>query len=247
MKKLAYILLFIFNILIFNLSFIPKNVYSSSTEYLRILKNDAYIYQDDTFSTKLFIIPYGYFVCVLEYFGDYYKVSYGSTSDNCPVIIGYMKSENLSSYNHTPTKPYCIFSVSSLYSDILFNDYNKTMPYFNLPKNSNLIYLGEYVNQNNESMLYVYYNSKLGYVDKNSIANFTIPVSPDKIELPSQENDENLENNQETFKKSESLQIIIIVGISIISISVVYFLFKPSKNKVETKKDAPYEFYDEIE
>lgn len=248
MKKLACILLLLFNILIINFYNLPKNAYASSSEYMRVLTNDAYIYQDDTFQTKLFIIPYGYFVYLIEEYGDYCKVSYGSTSDNCPVIFGYMKIENLTPYYQEPIKPYSIFTITCSQSDILFNDYDKQTPYFNLPKNSTLIYLGEYINQNNESMLYVYYNSKLGYVDKNSIKSFSVPTSPDKIETPKQdeeiENDTNLNNE---FLKNESLQIIIIVGISIISISVVYFLFKPTKNKVEHENGIPYEFNDEIE
>ncbi|MBQ9782133.1 MAG: hypothetical protein IJW26_03010 [Clostridia bacterium] len=248
MKKLACILLLIFNILIFNLYNVPTNAYASSNEYMRVLKNDVYLYQDDTFQTKLFIIPYGYFVYLIEEYGDYCKVSYGSNADNCPVILGYMKLDELTPYNNIPIKPYSVFTITCSQSDIMFNDYDKLNPYFNLPKNSTLTYFGEYVNENNESMLYVYYNSKLGYVDKNSIKSFTVPVSPDKIETPSIDEEIVAPNdNNNEFLKNESLQIIIIVGISIISISVVYFLFKPTKNKIEPEKNQTYEFYDEIE
>ena len=251
MKKLTCTLFLIFNFIIlsiFNFVDFQSKVFALGNDYMRVLNQNAYIYQDDSFQTKLFIIPYGYFVSSLENYGDYYKVSYGSSENNCPTIIGYMKSENLTEYLDTPTKPYCIFSITSNYSDILFNDYDRQIPYFNLPKNSTLTYLGEYINENNEVLLYVYYNSKLGYVDKNSIKSFTVPVSPDKIKTPEDEveNEPTIENNDD-FKKSETLQIIIIVGISIISISVVYFLFKPTKNKIEPKKDHAYEFYDEIE
>ncbi len=251
MKKLTCTLLLILNFLIFNicsLVYFQSQVFASSNDYMRVLNDDAYIYQEDTFQTKIFVIPYGYFVSVLENYGDYFKVSYGSSENNCPIIIGYMKTKDLTVYLNTPTKPYCIFSITSAYSDILFNDYDRQIPYFNLPKNSTLTYYGEYINDNNEVLLYVYYNSKLGYVEKNSIKSFSLPVSPDKIETPSEEheNQPTVENNDE-FTKSETLQIIIIVGISIISISVVYFLFKPTKNKIEPKKDHTYEFYDEIE
>ncbi len=248
MKKFLCFTLLLINIIVFYNLASPKKVNASTSEYMRVLTSNAYIYQDDTFQTKLFIIPYGYFVYLLEDYGDYRKVSYGSNTDNCPIIIGYMKNVDLTQYLLVPTKPYSIFTVTTNYSDILFNDYDRTTPYFNIPKNSNMIYIGEYINQKNESLAYVYYNSKLGYVDKKAIKSFTVPVSPDKIE-PDVDVNENDEENQSnpSFIKNESLQIIIIVGISIISISVVYFLFKPTKNKVERSSDKNYEYYDGVE
>ncbi len=248
MKKLTLFLLCFINTLTIY-SFLPKNnVYASTNEYFKVLKSDTYIYQDETFQTKLFIVPYGYFVLGLQEYNGYYKVSYGDKDENYPVIIGYMKSECLTRYSKTPQKPYVVFTINSIYSDILFNDCEKQNPYFNVPKNSTLTFFGEYKNENNEILLYVYYNSKLGYVDKNSIKSFTVPNSTDVIETPPVEPDNSTEvNSNNEFMKNETLQIVIIVGISVITISVVYFLFKPTKNKVEPAKNTPYEFYDEIE
>ena len=66
---------------------------------------------------------------------------------------------------------------------------------------------------------------------------FTVPYSPDVITPPenneSKEPDLQEENEKTSPLPAESLQIIIIVGLSVISISIVYYLFKPSKQKTE--------------
>ena len=107
----------------------------------------------------------------------------------------------------------------------------------------------ELITKNNEVLIYCYYNSKLGYLDKNSLNAYVVPPVKDLINIaPSNPDTSEKEDNKITTTPSssvENLQIIIIVGISVISISVVYFLFKPTKNKIETQIDTPSEYYEE--
>ena len=118
----------------------------------------------------------------------------------------------------------------------MFNDLKLVTPYFNVPKNEILYYYGE-IKSGDKIMCFVYYAKKLGYIDKTSLNPFSITPNPDAIlETDKNENlptDNGEENPSKINPFGEHIQVVIIVGISIISISVVYFLFKPSKHKTE--------------
>ncbi len=245
MKKFIFTLLCLLSLTCF---FNVSEVKASSPTYMRILKNDAYVYQDVNLSSKLFIIPYGYFVIIEKDFGTFVKISYFESTSS-PTIIGYMYKDDLSVYASTPTTPFCNLTVTTKFSDILFNDCEKSIPYFNVATNSELTYYGELVTKNNEVLIYCYYNSKLGYIDKNSLNSYQVPPAKDSIaslpQPPSQNDKEESEITPDNGFNVEKLQIIIIVGISVISISVVYFLFKPTKNKVENQSNSSYEYFEE--
>jgi hypothetical protein len=167
------------------------------------------------------------------------KVSYGESSSNYPKIVGYVKSEDLTIVDYTPLNPYSIIKVSSDTSDILFNDVEQTSPYFNLPKNEIMYFYGE-IKYLDSVLCYVYYSKKLGYVDKTCLNPFTITQNPDTLPSTDGENNTNEEikpSNTPNFVAIEILRLIIIVGISIVSISVVYFLFKPQRNKISEEQN----------
>ncbi len=234
MKKfivLSFALVLTLNI--FKLSvFTPK---ASQEKYMRVLENGVYIYADNNFTTKLFELPYSYYVKVESVNGDTVRVSYGSDSENYPVIMGYCKFSELTETDNLPLNPYSTVKVSCLYSDVLFNDASLVKAYFNVPENTFMVYYGSYKTKSGGSICYVYCNNKLGYFDINSLNPFSVPNHPDEIPIitppPSEEQETEEENEKPSSLPAESLQIIIILGLSIISISIVYYLFKPQKQK----------------
>ncbi len=243
MKKFKLLIIALFLINFFSIIFLPKNTLKGEElKYLRILKTTTYIYQDKELKEKMFLLPYSYYVKVEEEFENVVKVSYGEGLNGEPKIIGYADKKSLFVCENIPLNPFFICKVSTKSSDVLFNDYTLNKPYFNIPTQSLLVYYGEIITENNISLCYCYYNSKLGYIDKNSLNNYSVPLNSDPIIedenntpdiLPSDNPDQTTESK---FYLSENLQIIIIVGISIISISVVYALFKPTKNKTCNNK-----------
>ncbi len=234
MKKfivLSFTLLITLNIFNLNL-FTPK---ASQEKYMRVLENGVYIYADNNFTTKLFELPYTYYVKVESVNGDIARVSYGSDNENYPVIMGFCKFSELSETTSVPINPYSTIKVSCLYSDVLFNDPSLVKAYFNVPENTFMIYYGSYKTTSGGSICYVYCNNKLGYFDINSLNPFSVPLHPDEIPIetppPSEEQSPEEENKKPSSLPAESLQIIIILGLSIISISIVYYLFKPQKQR----------------
>ncbi len=239
MKKLCLILYLItIYSYYFNISITTAKAYNEN--YMRVLSEDVYIYSDSDFTNKLFEIPYGYYVKVENINGATVKVSYGNNDENYPVIFGYAKLDELTETNTTPTKPFILIKVSATYSDVLFNDYNLSKAYFNVPENTFMIYYGKFKRDNGNDLVYVYCNNKLGYFDVNSLNPFSVPDNPDQIIMQQpplgEEEKEKEENEKPTTLPAESLQIIIIIGLSVISISIVYYLFKPTKQKTTTEE-----------
>ena len=212
-----------------------NKVLAESSLYMRVLSQSAIIYADQNLTEPMFEVPKTYYVKVESKSNSTIKVSYGDGSKDCPVIIGYMKESDLSPALTEPTTPFAIIKVSTDTSDILFNDVELKTPYFNLPKNEVMYYYGE-IESGDRILCYVYYSKKLGYVDKSCLNPFSITPNPDPIEtetvLPeNNEQEVTTQPSQNAFMLGENLQVIIIIGISVVSISVVYFLFKPQKNR----------------
>lgn len=241
MNYLKKIISFLFLIL-YLLVLMPKvKVLASQNTYARILTKNAIVYQDVNLIEPLFVVPYTYYVKIEEELGSITKVSYGDENLNYPKIIGYIESESLTIVDYIPTNPYYVIKVSTDTQEILFNDIEQKNPYFNVPKNEVMYYLGEIEFQDNV-LCYVYYSKKLGYLDKTCLNPFTITENQDKLPNLNTEPDVEIEENpkdqnSEVLFLGDNLQLIIIVGISIISISVVYFLFKPERNKINDEQN----------
>ena len=237
-------LLFIYNLIIIS-TLKVGDVIAKSEIFMRVLQDDVYIYSDSACTQKLFEVPKTYYLRIDGNGGEIARVSYGDDAGEYPVIMGYAKISELTPCDYQPVKPFAITKIATTYQDVLFNDNALTCPYFNVPTDSVMIYYGEYNQRENQSLIFVYYNNKLGYFDKSSVSNFLIPDNKDPIEEdePTVDIIEPDNNLVEQNKLSgESLQIIIIVGLSVISISIVYALFKPTKNKTQSKNN---EFFDE--
>ena len=234
-KRLLFLILAFFS---FNLNFSNYYVKASTVEYLRVLSNEAYIYDNANLSNKIFKVPYGYYVKVESVNADYVRVTYGDDGNEYPVIMGYMNKSDLTTITTPPTKPFSVIKVSTANSDILFNDVNLKKAYFNVPVDTFMYFYGD-CNTETSNLSYVYCKNKLGYIDTSCLNPFTIPNSPDEIITstpesapPTDKNEEQSTSEPQTTTIGENLQIIIIVGISVISVSVVYFLFKPTKTKI---------------
>lgn len=239
MKKFILLLCLLATLCCYNL--IPQIKVQANTEkYMRVLSENVYIYSSSDFNAKLFEIPYGYYVKVESTNGGAVKVSYGNSDESYPVIMGYCKLSELTETTITPLKPYALIKVSALYSDVLFNDANLSKAYFNVPENTFMIYYGKFKRENGKDIAYVYCNNKLGYFDVSSLNPFTVPENTDEIKSDTPADDEENPPQEENEKPSslpaESLQIIIIIGLSVISISIVYYLFKPTKQKANEEE-----------
>ncbi len=238
LKKLSIAIALSLYILLSSTQIIKVN--ASNESYARILCNDAIVYQDANLSEPIFVLPYSYYVKIESQNQNSIRISFGNSDGIYPQIVGYVSLDKLTIVDYIPISPYPQIKVSTDVSDVLFNDFEQKNPYFNVAMNEVMFYYGEIKNQD-KTLCYVYYLKKLGYIDKSSLNPFSVPLHPDEIKIQEEggANDGEGENLSQTPSNAigENLQIVIIVGISIISISVVYFLFKPSKNKVNDEQN----------
>ncbi len=241
MKRIIVIL---FATLFFALpiEFIKINrVLASSNCYYRVLKENVFIYADANLENPMFKIPYTYYVKAESINGNVVRVVYGNEDNDYPVIVGYMNLKDLTLSSSTPLNPFAVVKISTSAQDVLFCDVDKKKAYFNVPSETFMIYYGEILDKEANVLFMVYCKNKLGYIDKNSINTFSIPLNQDPLPQPENE-DTSSPSDSSTAKKptselGEHLQIIIIVGISTICISVVYALFKPTKNKTAVQNE----------
>ena len=219
-----------------------KKASAEETRYLRVLSGDAYIYEDAALKNKIFAVKNGYFVSVVQDLGSYIRVSYGYENENYPVIYGYMSASDLTKVNESPVTPYTVLKLDVNYTEVLFSSIDLSRACFNLVKGATVYFYG----YAGDHLCYVYAEQKLGYIDAAAFNAFTVPeneqvttvfgVTPDE-EPTALAPDKTDNDNSASFKLGESVQIIIIVGISVISISVVYVLFKPTRNKVSERDE----------
>lgn len=245
-KKFLTIFLITF-ILLFNFFIDVSPVYANSQKFMRVLSENVYLYADNACTQKLFEIPKTYYLKIEGENGEFARVSYGNDNGVYPVIMGYAKISELTACDYIPLKPFAVTKVATCVQDILFNDSNKKHAFFNVPIDSVMVFYGEYLTPDGSELIFVYYQNKLGYLDKSSVNAYAIPDNQDPIQNEQTPSDEPPSENQEQGENltstlaPENLQIIIIVGLSVISISIVYALFRPTRNKLSKKQNEYFE------
>ena len=222
---------------------IPRKTASAEEKrYLRVMTGDAYIYEDSALKNKIFAVKNGYFVEVVQDLGSYLRVSYGYENENYPVIYGYMSASDLTKVNESPVTPFTVLKLDVNYTEVLFSSIDLSRACFNLVKGATVYFYG----YAGDKLCYVYAEQKLGYISADAFNAFTVPENEQITTVFGVTPDEQSEAPDKTasgddgganFNLGESVQIIIIVGISVISVSIVYVLFKPTRNKVQERDD----------
>ncbi len=227
-------------ILIFG--FFPTKTAKAQETYLgysRVLTNDTGFYSDSAGKNLKFYLPYGYFVKILEMGHTYTKVSYQNETSHFPYLTGYIKTLDLISYENTPVTPYPLISLTVLSDDVLFSDSNLQSSKVGVYANTLAIYYGE-LSTDKEDVVYVYCEGYLGYMRKSCFAPFSVPTHPEPIPSEKQEDITSQIKGQNTKSNQvENLQILIVASVSVIVVSFVYLIFRPSGKRVKE------EFYKE--
>lgn len=223
----------------------PKNtsVHAlSQTEYARVLSENTIFYANPDCTIERFVLPYGYFVKILQVGVDSTKVCYMDGKGNLPERVGFIKTIDLHFFDGQVISPYPDLTIAIKADEVLFADTDMQYPKTVLCAGQTATFYGE-LQINGESFCYVYSNGFIGYVRKSAFASYILPDHP--IAIPSKEIDLPTESAQEitsetlqspTFKIDETLKIVIIIAVLIVCISIVYLIFKPKNTPL---KPAP--------
>lgn len=227
-----------------------KNVQADSG-YARILNENTCFYANPDCTIQKFILPYGYFIKIIQVGIDSTKVCYMDGKNSLPESVGYVKTCDLFFSDITPQNPYPDLILTVKSDEILFADGEKNHPKTVLSEGDKAHFYGETV-LNGEVFCYVYSNGFIGYVRKNGFVNFTLPPHELPIkqnnssELQQSESDFDFNSQKDqtaTTPADETLKTVIIVAVCIVCLSVVYLIFKPASQTFKpaiTKDDDDF-------
>ena len=231
MKKISLILLFSF--LIF-LNF-PNFAVAENAYYGKIKNGQVYFYSEPNSSSRLFELPYSYFVHVLGVEDDeYYQAVYKD-------IEGYVLKSEVTLMSGQPNTPYyndtfLNYSSFSLYespqssSTILTNfSENQTFNYYGAME-------GEELKELNTTW---YYCSTLisgqtfqGYIYSGIVnEEIRISVNSETFQEVSEEVFTATTNGEQFSALSTGTKVLLIISIAVPSIFILFFLIKPTKMK----------------
>ncbi len=224
----------------------PKILANEQSGYARILLENTVFYANPDCTIEKFILPFGYFVKILQVGANSTRVSYMDSNSNLPESVGYIKTCDLFFSEQTPQNPYLNLQITVKSDEILFADNAKNYPKTVLSEGDIAFYYGE-LNIDGDIFCYVYSAGFIGYVRKNGFVSFNIPMHD--LPLPNEETSELQDSNvqitssinEQTATKTadETLKTVIIVAVCIVCLSIVYLIFKPSGQalKPATTKD----------
>lgn len=211
--------------------------YETEPKYSRVLTTTTAFYSDSGGNNLKFYLPYGYYVKIIEVGTIYSKVTYMNENSQFPFLTGFIKTLDLITQDTIPITPYPLISLTVITDDVLFTDSNLINSKIGVYQNTLAVYYGEITNQNEVPLVYVFCNGYLGYMRKSCFAPFVVPTHPTPIEQPNEPTTSE-PPKPENSNSIENLQILIVAGISVIVVSIVYFIFRPNGKRV---KETYYE------
>ncbi len=245
MKKFIFVIFAISLLAVFP----AKTAYSDEEiKYSRILSDDVVLYMDANLTKPWFTLPYSYYVKVLSVGSYSVKVEYKGGDAIHPSVKGYIELDKFSLAKEEPTAPYPNSSFTIGENCLLYKDTGYTYAE-TITENSIIDFYGINVRPSGETYVYGYVSTAsgdnyMGYILQSAILNFALPILPVEVVKPEESVSENKpasESPKTSNALGDNLQIIIIVGISVVAISIVYLLFKPmpekAKEEVITKSE----------
>ncbi|MBQ7373332.1 MAG: hypothetical protein IJW64_02065 [Clostridia bacterium] len=223
---------------------------AEDVRYSQITDEGVYLYIDSTLTLKWFELPVGYFVKVISISHSSAKVEYKSNDPTIPSAKGYVSTEDLFVVDYTPQVlfPSVTFTVNQ--NCLLYTDTDLTLSQ-TLTQGSTVDYYGIIEKNDGKTYVYGFVNTLsgdeyVGYVLSSCISNFEIPF------LPIEKEEEIIDSSSETVSESveengfgNALQLVVIIAVSIVAISIVYLLFKPSQKKAKDEVVTDSEWDDE--
>lgn len=224
----------------------------TQVRYSRILGREVVLYMDENLSMPWFTLPYSYYVKVVSVGAASAKVEYKGDSPARPSLKGYLRLSDLNVADETPAAPYptSIFTVGQsclVYKDVNFNFSDA------VPENSSVDFYGTSVRAGGQ--VYVFGcvtatsgDKYIGFIEKNALLAFALPELP--VALPEPEPESATVSAEPapgaaSNALGDNLQIVIIVGISVVAVSIVYLLFRPSQGRAKEEVAAKSDFDDD--
>ncbi|MBQ8726022.1 MAG: hypothetical protein IJY84_02850 [Clostridia bacterium] len=212
------------------------SVKADGERYSRVLTDGVMLYIDSTLTVEWFTLPVGYYVKVLTVNHSSTKVEYKSDNPSKPSAKGYISNEHLNIVDEIPSVLYPNLILTVNQNCLMYKDADFSITE-TVTQNSTLDFYGTLTRNNGEKLIYGLVNTSsgdkyIGYVPTTAVHSFTPPSLPiiTDSESASESENESSPEDQTSDGLGNTLQIVIIVAVSIVAISIVYLLFKPAPN-----------------
>ncbi len=221
-------------------------------EYARVLNENTPFYSDPNCKILKFYLPYSYFVRIIKTGTEYTRVIYMENA-LAPAREGYVKTADLYVCDYLPENPYPQLKLTLKNDEILFSNPAEGDALVVLTAGNCAYYYGE-TQIGGDSFYYVFSGVYVGYVRKDAF--YAHSLAPHPKELPVEEPDQS-KQGQSSANEVQSepdnsssdgnalLSAVIIIAVSLITISVIYALFRPERKtfKRAAVSDDDYERY----
>ena len=230
-------------IVLFSIIF-PLSVKTVKAEgsYLRVITEDTPFYLSQADTSPLFFLPYTYYVKVIREEVDFYYVEYGEGND-MPCIDGYVPKDMLFDDSLSAQSRYPFLTLTTSASSTLYEDVNKNKTLQYVFKDRELIFYGTNFSSNGETLYFVSYNNKLGYVSEEDIIPFTIPNHPNPLTFIKEETPPS-SKPIETPEKDNGTSTLRYLIIGILAFAGIFAMIIVFKGKPNTKTNG---YFDENE
>lgn len=227
--------------------------YASAEEirYSRIVSEGVYLYMDSSLSIPWFILPVGYSVKVLSVSATSAKVEYKGDSQKKPSAKGYIPIEHLNLLPSTPSPIYPSLILTVNQTCLMYKDLDFTISETVTPT-STVEYYGYTERLDGEKLVYGLIcttsgDKYVGFIPMTAVYDFVIPSLP--IEEDEKESEsiltESFTSPEISNTLGDSLQLVVIIAVSLVAVSIVYVLFHPSDKRVKDEVITSVELEDE--
>lgn len=223
----------------------------SDARYSRILSDNAVLYMDASLTVPWFTLPYSYYVKVLSVSGTSAKVEYKGDNSSRPSAKGYVAADELNFVDEIPSVVYPSLVLTVNQNCMLYKDVDFTIAE-TVTQNSTIDFYGILTRANGEKLIYGYVQTSsgdkyVGYLPVSAVYDFIVPQLPvsEPTSASASENPSSESSSEPNNSVGNNLQILIIVAVSVVAISIVYLLFRPTQSKVKDEVISKSEFYDD--
>lgn len=220
-------------------------------KYSRVESESVTLYMDSSLTIPWFTLPYGYFVKVVNVLGSCAKVEYKGDSAGKPSAKGYISVADVNFVNELPSSPYPNLTLTVNRTTLLYLDVDFSITE-TVTQNSTVDYYGTITRNGGSQYIYGYISASsgdkyVGYVSVDAVNDFIPPRQEFKPAADPTIKDDTKGDSAEKADNAlgNNLQILLIVAISVVAASIVYFLFRPSTQKVKDEVITRSEIDDE--
>jgi len=227
-KTLFSVLVFILFFLVFSaMPNVFSQAFATATEYLYIDGDSVPFFKDENLSDFLFYLPKTYYAKIIYSNELYYKVEiYGGDT---PMLDGFVPIDASSPTQKTDGDLFPDFSIKTSVNSPLYSDRQLTDVIQYVFSDRELRFYGYSYSAENESLIFVGYNGKLGFIKSTDVKSFTMPQN--KVEEP--ETETHTVTGQSSSDDFSSLKIIVIACLVFAGVIAFFIVKRPIKEKTD--------------